>query len=119
MGKGIGRERPPVAPDQRRQQALVVTRVTGQIGMLQHVSPMLVILIVRQQQADLVQAGRSLADEARRLAGLLPLRAYLSEQIQGSGAGPLGLSLVQTKTVDDLGNGSVAHVLVTLSLIHI
>jgi hypothetical protein len=64
LGKRIIGKRPPMSPDQSREQLLIIARVARQIRVLQDIRPVSVILVMGQQQADLVQAGSSFEDVA-------------------------------------------------------
>jgi hypothetical protein len=82
-----------VAPDEDRQQQLVVARVAWQIGMLQDIGAVLVVLVMGQQEADLVQAGGTFEHVSRLLASQTPSGAHLAQQIERRRADPLGLRL--------------------------
>src|SRR5258706_1405371 len=102
----------PVALDQRRQQLLVLAREARHVRVGDDVGAVLLVGLVRDREADLVQA-RGPGEEARRALALeLPLLAALAQEVERGALHAARLDPVGGVALGHAPNGLLAQVLV-------
>ena len=101
-----------VAVDQRREQLLVLAREAGHVGVGDDVGAVLVVALVRDREADLVQTRGPGEEGGRALALQLPFLAALPEEIERGALHAAGLHAVDGVALAHAADRELAQVLV-------
>ncbi|MNM94199.1 hypothetical protein D3C81_1065950 [compost metagenome] len=108
-----------MAAHQQRQHLLVEAREAGQVGVLEDVGAVLVVVVVGDIQADLVHLGAPRQQLAVPVVVEVPGRGDLVEDRQRLGLDPRRLLQVDVVALHQRRQGALAHVLVTLPADHV
>ena len=103
---------------QRRQEALLLQRKTGDVGILEDVGAVHVVLAVRDCQAEFVQA-RGAAEHRAIIVVERPVRSDLVEHAQRRELDPLRLSGVDAVTLHQRGDRGFAWIVDAAAAEHV